>query len=78
MTQQPHAEVFGTTSCRYCDDAKALLTERGIPFTFRNIDEDEDAFSVLLERIGNWLTVPQIFVAGEHVGGFSSLKERLG
>lgn len=72
------AEIFGTTTCTYCDMAKALLTERGIPFTYHDIDADESAWNTLVRRIGRWRTVPQVFVDDVHVGGFDGLKERLG
>lgn len=72
------AEIFGTATCTYCDMAKNLLTERGIPFTYHDIDADEAAFDDLARRIGRWVTVPQVFVDGKHVGGFHELREKLG
>lgn len=71
------AEIFGTPTCTYCGMAKALLTQRGIPFTYHDIDADEAAFDTLARRIGRWTTVPQVFLDGAHVGGFNELKERL-
>ena len=79
MSMTPtHAEIFGAPTCPYCDKAKALLTERGIPFTYHDVDASEDAFDSLFALVGTWKTVPQIFVNGEHVGGFDDLKEMLG
>lgn len=72
------AEIFGTATCTYCTMAKNLLTQRGIPFTYHDIDADEAAFDTLAVRIGRWTTVPQVFVDGQHVGGFHELKETLG
>ena len=72
------AIIFGSATCPYCDRAKALLTERGIPFTYRDVDADEDAFDSLFALIGAWKTVPQIFIDYEHVGGFDDLQRRLG
>lgn len=58
------AEVYGTSTCTYCDQAKALLTAHGIPFVYRDIDQDEGAFDDLRRRIGTWTTVPQVFLDG--------------
>lgn len=71
------AEIFGSASCTYCDMAKALLTERGIPFTYHDVDASDGAFDTLARRIGRWTTVPQVFVDGTHVGGFDGLQRKL-
>ena len=43
---------------------KELLSQAGVPFTARNVDEDEKAYDDLIAR--GWRTVP-ITVFGEHV-----------
>lgn len=77
MTSTVTAEVFGTNTCRYCDEAKKLLDKHNIPHVFKNLDEDQEAFDQLYGRIGSWKTVPQIFLGAEHVGGFDQLKAKL-
>lgn len=72
------AIIYGSATCTYCDRAKALLEARGIPFAYFDVDADDGAFDRLFALIGSWKTVPQIFVDGEHVGGFDKLQERLG
>lgn len=73
----PTAEVFGTSTCPYCDRAKELLDKHNIPHVFKNIDEDEEAFDQLAGRIKSWKTVPQIFLGPDHVGGYDCLVARL-
>lgn len=70
------AIVWSKDSCPYCVQAKALLTQKGIEFEERKIGDGytkED----LLEAVPNARTVPQIFLDGEHVGGFTELRAKL-
>lgn len=70
------AIVWSKYNCPYCDQAKALLTQRGIQFEERKIGDGytkED----LLEAVPTARTVPQIFLGEELVGGFQELKKRL-
>lgn len=69
------AIVWSKYNCPYCDQAKALLTQKGITFEERKIGDGytkED----LLESVPSARTVPQIFLDGELVGGFTELKKR--
>lgn len=58
--------------CPYCKRAKALLTSKGV--TFRNIEitNDPDATQEMIEKSGR-LTVPQIFIGEQHIGGSDDL-----
>jgi glutaredoxin 3 len=70
------AIVWSKYQCPYCDQAKALLTQRGIQFEERKIGDGytkED----LLEAVPTARTVPQIFLGNELVGGFTELKKYL-
>ena len=70
------AIVWSQTRCAYCDQAKALLASRGIQYEERKIG---DGFTKedLLEAVPTARTVPQIFLDGELVGGFTELKTKL-
>lgn len=65
-------QLYTTTYCGYCRAAKALLQQRGV--AFREIDCTNDAATRhwLIEQTGQ-RTVPQIFIAGVPIGGFSEL-----
>jgi len=62
--------------CPYCDQAKALLTQKGIEFEEKKIGDGytkED----LLEAVPTARTVPQIFLDDQLIGGFTELKQKL-
>ena len=58
----------------YCDQAKALLKDRRIPFEERKIG-DGYTKEELLEALPNARTVPQIIINGASIGGFTELKK---
>ena len=70
------AIVWSKYHCSYCDQAKALLTSKGIQFEERKIG-DGYTREELLEAIPTARTVPQIILDGELVGGFTELKAKL-
>jgi glutaredoxin 3 len=70
------AIVWSKYHCPYCDQAKALLTQKGIQFEEKKIG-DGYSREDLLEAVPTARTVPQIFLDGELVGGFTELRERL-
>lgn len=70
------AVVWSKYQCPYCEQAKQLLSQRGIQYEERKIGDGwtkED----LLEAVPSARSVPQIFLNDEHVGGFTELRERL-
>jgi glutaredoxin len=70
------ATVWSKYNCPYCDQAKALLTQKGYTIEERKIGDGytkED----LLEAVPTARTVPQIFINEELIGGFTELKKKL-
>ena len=68
------AIVWSKYHCPYCDQAKALLTQKGIEFEEKKIGDGytkED----LLEAVPSARTVPQIFLDDQLIGGFNELKQ---
>jgi len=70
------AILWSKYNCTFCDQAKALLKQREIQFEERKIG-DGYTKEELLEAVPTARTLPQIFLDGEHVGGFAELKKRL-
>lgn len=70
------AIVWSKYHCPYCDQAKALLTAKGIPFEERKIG-DGYTREELLEAVPGARTVPQIFLDGKLIGGFTELRQHL-
>ena len=67
------AVVWSKYHCPYCDQAKALLKQRGIMFEERKIG-DGYTKEELMEAVPDARTVPQIFVDEQLIGGFTELK----
>lgn len=70
------AVIWSKSNCAYCDQAKALMSQRGIAFEERRIGDGytrED----LLEAVPDARTVPQIFLGEQLIGGFTELKKYL-
>jgi glutaredoxin 3 len=70
------ATVWSKYHCPYCDQAKALLNQKGIQFEEKKIGDGytrED----LLEAVPNARTVPQIFLDDKLIGGFTELRQHL-
>ena len=68
--------VWSKYHCPYCDQAKALLTSKGIQFEEKKIG-DGYTKEELLEAVPTARTVPQIFLDGELIGGFTELRTKL-
>ena len=66
--------VWSKYHCPYCDQAKALLKDRRIPFEERKIG-DGYTKEELLEAVPNARTVPQIIINGTSIGGFTELRK---
>jgi len=67
--------VYSMQNCPYCVKAKGLLTQRGIPFETIMIDDwSDEAWDDLVKKSG-MKTVPQIYVEGKLIGGFTQLAE---
>jgi glutaredoxin len=63
--------------CPYCEQAKRELEKRGYEIEERKIGSGWTREN-LLESVPDARTVPQIFIDGEYVGGFTELKTKLG
>ena len=68
------ATVWSKDQCPYCVQAKALLNSKGIEFEERNITQGTWTKEQLLEAVPTARTLPQIFLDGELIGGFTELK----
>lgn len=64
--------VYTTAYCPYCTRAKSLLSQKKVAFDEIAVDDRSDLRTWLVERSGQ-RTVPQVFVNGVAVGGFTDL-----
>ena len=70
------AIVWSKNQCPNCDMAKALLTQKGIELEERKIG-DGYTREQLLEAVPTARTVPQIFLDGKLIGGYTELEKHL-
>ena len=70
------AIVYTKDMCPYCEQAKLLLRSRGIEYEERNVSRDWTR-EQLLEAVPGARTVPQIFLDGQLIGGFTELRQHL-
>lgn len=70
-----NVEIYTWSSCPFCLRAKALLTQKNIPFTEYCIDNDEEARDKMAERANGKRSLPQIFIDNNSIGGCDELYE---
>ena len=70
------AIVWSKDQCPFCVQAKALLDSKGIEYEERNIMHGWTK-EQLLEAVPTARTLPQIFLDGELIGGFTELRKYL-
>lgn len=70
------AIVWSKDNCPFCDRAKSLLKVKGIDYEERKIG-DGWTKEQLLESVPTARSVPQIFIDGRYVGGYSELERQL-
>ena len=67
-------EIFTSPNCNYCKEAKALLQHLGLSYQQIDIAENDENRAAFIERLPRERSVPQIFINGEHIGGFNDLE----
>ena len=66
-------EIYTTKVCPYCVRAKALLQQKGVAFVEYDVTNDPERRAEMVRRASGRRTVPQIFIAGRHIGGCDNL-----
>ncbi|MDZ7828918.1 MAG: glutaredoxin domain-containing protein [Halofilum sp. (in: g-proteobacteria)] len=75
--------VFGKAGCPHCTRAKSYLDEAGIAYSYHDVVREPRALYEMLARVKPLIgprtpvTVPQIWLDGEYVGGADELSRRL-
>jgi glutaredoxin 3 len=73
MSARADVRIYLTSWCPYCTAAKRLLSRKAVPFTEVDVDDRQDLRGWLASTSGQ-RTVPQVFINGQPVGGFSDLE----
>ena len=69
----PEVTVYSTTSCPYCRQAEQFLKAKGVAFTTIDVTGDDEMRLKLVELSGGLRTVPQIFIGGKPIGGYTDM-----
>ena len=64
--------IYTKDTCPYCFAAKSLLKEKRVSFREHEISDDPARRAEMISLSGR-RTVPQIFINGEHVGGYDDI-----
>jgi glutaredoxin len=64
--------IYGKDTCPFCDKAKTWFEVRGMDYEYVNIEELGKTAAEVTGR-PEVTTVPQIYIAGEYIGGYSDL-----
>jgi glutaredoxin 3 len=64
--------IYTTGYCPYCTRAKSLFTKKSVQFQEVDVSDRPDLRTWIAERTGQ-RTVPQVFVNGEPLGGFTDV-----
>jgi len=69
-------ELFTGPGCGYCEAAKTLLKDHELAFVERDIS-DPEVLSEFRDQLPRVKSIPQVFIDGEHIGGYEDLRLRL-
>ncbi|XP_028783977.1 glutaredoxin [Neltuma alba] len=67
--------VYSKTYCGYCKRVKDLLNQLGAAYKVIELDEESDGGDIQA-ALAEWTgqrTVPNVFIAGKHIGGCDSV-----
>ena len=76
--------LFGKETCPHCVRAKGYLEDAGIDYAYHDVVKEPRALYEMLARVKpivgpkTPITVPQIWIDGDYVGGADQLSEILG
>lgn len=66
--------IYSKVRCPYCVAAKNLFNSKGVAFEEIMMDNKPDEYAALKERTG-MMTVPQIFINDQLIGGYDDLSD---
>lgn len=65
--------IYRTTYCPYCNMVQRLFDELEVEYEKIDVTHDAEMRDKLIEETG-MRTVPQVFIKGEAVGGYTDVK----
>lgn len=83
-TKLPSNHLFGKASCPHCVRAKSYLEQAGIDYEYHDVVREPRSLYEMLARVKpivgpkTPITVPQIWLEGNYIGGADQLGQALG
>ena len=69
----PDIEIYTKDWCGYCRAAKSLLDRLGYQYRDIDVTHDMATYRAMVARADGRTTVPQVFIDGTGVGGYTEL-----
>ena len=69
----PQVEIYTKATCPYCIRAKQLLDSKGVQYREIEVDFGGPEKQEMVQRANGRMTVPQIFIGDQHIGGCDDL-----
>ena len=66
-------DIYTIKYCPYCQEAKELLSRKGVSFHEIDATGNRDIRKEMIQRANGRSTYPQIFIGAAHVGGCDDL-----
>jgi len=66
-------EIYTIRYCPYCQEAKELLSRKGVDFQEIDASGNRDMRQQMIARANGRSTFPQVFIGSTHVGGCDDL-----
>lgn len=67
-------KLYVTQNCPFCVRAKSFLRSKGAAFEEVDLTGKPKELTELKNRTG-WMTVPQIFINGDLIGGYTDMMD---
>ena len=65
--------IYTKNWCGYCRAAKQLLEKLGLSYREIDVTTDQAGYAEMVQKADGRTTVPQIFIDGEGIGGYTDL-----
>ena len=66
-------DIYTVQYCPYCEDAKELLSRKGVNYHEIDVTGKRDVRKEMIQRAKGRSTYPQIFIGATHIGGCDDL-----
>jgi glutaredoxin 3 len=68
-----HIEIYFKSWCPYSQRALELLTRKDVSFDAIDLTNDADELEQQMRERSGRTSVPQVFINGEHIGGYDDI-----